>query len=82
MLEGINSPTADDAASPKNSAPTRQITPPHLLGRSSLPTCRQCSSPTRHHETSTRLEITHASRLRRKLDPEHCRYVVNAWGVG
>jgi DNA-binding response OmpR family regulator len=25
---------------------------------------------------------SHASRLRRKLDPEYARYVVNCWGVG
>ncbi len=26
--------------------------------------------------------IAHASRLRRKLDPEHGRYVINCWGIG
>lgn len=31
---------------------------------------------------STRTLDSHASRLRRKLDPEHTRYVVNCWGVG
>jgi DNA-binding response OmpR family regulator len=30
----------------------------------------------------TRTLDSHASRLRRKLDPEHCRYVINCWGVG
>lgn len=30
----------------------------------------------------TRTLDSHASRLRRKLDPEHGRYVVNAWGFG
>jgi DNA-binding response OmpR family regulator len=25
---------------------------------------------------------SHASRLRRKLDPEHSRYVINCWGIG
>src|SRR3954464_7593387 len=30
----------------------------------------------------TRPLDSHASRLRRKLDPEHSRYVVNCWGVG
>ncbi|MGH2974415.1 MAG: response regulator transcription factor [Solirubrobacterales bacterium] len=30
----------------------------------------------------TRTLDSHASRLRRKLDPEHGRYVVNAWGYG
>jgi DNA-binding response OmpR family regulator len=30
----------------------------------------------------TRTLDSHASRLRRKLDPEHCRFVVNCWGVG
>jgi DNA-binding response OmpR family regulator len=31
---------------------------------------------------STRTLDSHASRLRRKLDPEHHRYVVNCWGIG
>lgn len=30
----------------------------------------------------TRTLDSHASRLRRKLDPEHGRYVVNVWGFG
>ncbi|HEY0280162.1 MAG TPA: response regulator transcription factor [Solirubrobacterales bacterium] len=30
----------------------------------------------------TRTLDSHASRLRRKLDPEHRRYVVNCWGIG
>jgi DNA-binding response OmpR family regulator len=30
----------------------------------------------------TRTLDSHASRLRRKLDPEHGRYVVNVWGIG
>ena len=30
----------------------------------------------------TRTLEAHASRLRRKLDPERGRYVVNCWGVG
>jgi DNA-binding response OmpR family regulator len=30
----------------------------------------------------TRTLDSHASKLRRKLDPEHGRYVVNCWGVG
>src|SRR6478672_4025394 len=30
----------------------------------------------------TRTLDSHASRLRRKLDPEHGRYVINSWGVG
>jgi DNA-binding response OmpR family regulator len=30
----------------------------------------------------TRTLDSHASRLRRKLDPEHARYVKNCWGVG
>jgi DNA-binding response OmpR family regulator len=30
----------------------------------------------------TRTLDSHASRLRRKLDPEHGRYIVNAWGFG
>lgn len=32
--------------------------------------------------TKTRTLDTHASRLRRKLDPEQGRYVVNCWGIG
>jgi DNA-binding response OmpR family regulator len=32
--------------------------------------------------TRTRTLDSHASRLRRKLDPEHGRYVINCWGVG
>jgi DNA-binding response OmpR family regulator len=30
----------------------------------------------------TRTLDSHASRLRRKLDPEHARFVVNCWGIG
>jgi DNA-binding response OmpR family regulator len=30
----------------------------------------------------TRTLDSHASRLRRKLDPQHSRFVVNCWGVG
>jgi DNA-binding response OmpR family regulator len=30
----------------------------------------------------TRTLDSHASRLRRKLDPETGRYVINCWGVG
>jgi DNA-binding response OmpR family regulator len=33
-------------------------------------------------EARTRTLDSHASRLRRKLDPENSRYVVNCWGVG
>lgn len=36
-----------------------------------------CRTPTK-----TRTLDAHASRLRRKLDPEGARYVVNCWGVG
>lgn len=32
--------------------------------------------------SKTRTLDSHASRLRRKLDPEHARYVVNCWGIG
>jgi DNA-binding response OmpR family regulator len=30
----------------------------------------------------TRTLDSHASRLRRKLDPENQKYVVNCWGIG
>jgi DNA-binding response OmpR family regulator len=30
----------------------------------------------------TRTLDSHASRLRRKLDPDHARFVINSWGVG
>ena len=33
-------------------------------------------------EAQTRTLDSHASRLRRKLDPDDSRYVVNCWGVG
>ncbi|HEY8466339.1 MAG TPA: response regulator [Solirubrobacterales bacterium] len=33
-------------------------------------------------EGRTRTLDSHASRLRRKLDPEHGRFVLNSWGVG
>jgi DNA-binding response OmpR family regulator len=32
--------------------------------------------------TKTRTLDSHASRLRRKLDPEKARFVINCWGVG
>ncbi|HVO53222.1 MAG TPA: response regulator transcription factor [Solirubrobacterales bacterium] len=32
--------------------------------------------------TKTRTLDSHASRLRRKLDPEHGRYIDNCWGIG
>jgi len=32
--------------------------------------------------SKTRTLDSHASRLRRKLDPEHGRFVVNCWGIG
>jgi DNA-binding response OmpR family regulator len=35
-----------------------------------------------HSPGRTRTLDSHASRLRRKLDPEHGRYVVNSWGYG
>lgn len=33
-------------------------------------------------EARIRTVDAHASRLRRKLDPEHARFVINCWGVG
>jgi DNA-binding response OmpR family regulator len=35
-----------------------------------------------HTPARTRTLDSHASRLRRKLDPERGRYVVNCWGIG
>jgi DNA-binding response OmpR family regulator len=35
-----------------------------------------------HTQARTRTLDSHASRLRRKLDPEQGRYVINCWGVG
>jgi DNA-binding response OmpR family regulator len=32
--------------------------------------------------SKTRTLDSHASRLRRKLDPDHSRFVVNCWGIG
>lgn len=32
--------------------------------------------------SKTRTLDSHASRLRRKLDPEHCRFIFNCWGIG
>ncbi|HET9676875.1 MAG TPA: response regulator transcription factor, partial [Solirubrobacterales bacterium] len=32
--------------------------------------------------SKTRTLDSHASRLRRKLDPEHGRFVINCWGTG
>lgn len=32
--------------------------------------------------TKTRTLDSHASRLRRKLDPEQARFVINCWGIG
>jgi DNA-binding response OmpR family regulator len=32
--------------------------------------------------SKTRTLDSHASRLRRKLDPEHGRFVINCWGIG
>jgi hypothetical protein len=48
-----------------------------------LPTCRLRPYPTTTAPHSRALEITHASRLRRKLCGErHERLIVNVWGVG
>ena len=47
------------------------------------PTCRQRPSSTTTEPYSLALEITHASRLRRKLCGDgHDKLVVDVWGVG
>ena len=45
---------------------------------------RSCCATSGAYETlgRTRTLDSHASRLRRKLDPERGRYVINCWGVG
>jgi DNA-binding response OmpR family regulator len=35
-----------------------------------------------HGPSKTRTLDSHASRLRRKLDPDHGRFVINCWGIG
>jgi DNA-binding response OmpR family regulator len=35
-----------------------------------------------HNPGKTRTLDSHASRLRRKLDPDYNRYVINCWGIG
>jgi hypothetical protein len=34
------------------------------------------------YDAEKKYGVAHASRLRRKLDPEGCRFVVNCWGYG
>lgn len=34
------------------------------------------------YDAADKQRLAHASRLRRKLDPEHNRYVSNCWGIG
>jgi hypothetical protein len=47
------------------------------------PTCRQRPSSTTTEPYSPALEISHASRLRRKLcDEGDAKLVINVWGVG
>ena len=45
-------------------------------------TCRQRRSPTTRTLSQGSLEISHAFRLRQKLNREGDRFVVNVWGVG
>jgi hypothetical protein len=47
------------------------------------PTCSHRPSSTTNGPSSAALEISHASRLRRKLCGDgHDKLVVNVWGVG
>lgn len=47
------------------------------------PTCRQRPASTTTAPNSSALEISHASRLRRKLCGDgHDKLVINVWGVG
>jgi hypothetical protein len=52
-------------------------------GHTPQPTCRRRPSSTTTESYSLALEISHASRLRRKLCGDgHDKLVVNVWGVG
>jgi hypothetical protein len=55
---------------------------PHLA-LATQPTCRQRPSSTTTEPYSLALEISHAARLRQRLDrPGEQRLLVNVWGVG
>ena len=67
--------------SPTRSSPCCGSSPPTRPGSSPR---RSCCDEVWGYRTpaQTRTLDSHASRLRRKLDPEHSRYVINCWGVG
>jgi hypothetical protein len=79
-------PSTPASAAPERSKRSPKPTPPRpRLGPDE--SLRQGGSAARHlglrgPAAKTRTLDSHASRLRRNLDPEHARYVVNWWGIG
>ncbi len=62
----------------------RRCSRPRLATRPASSPRKSCSTPSGATAAppKTRTLDSHASRLRRKLDPEHGRFVVNCWGWG
>jgi DNA-binding winged helix-turn-helix (wHTH) protein len=65
-------PTGDTAMSPRDPHPAL----------ATQPTCRHRPSSTTTGPSSSALEISHASRLRRKLRSHGDELLMNVWGVG